>query len=353
MYKGNKICSFEDLIHSYDNLGNVWKVAEMYNVSGQVVHNTLSKLNIIKKMNYFTQVDINFLKKNYHEYRKNGNLKLLAKMMGRRDTFISRKAKELGLTDRNNRISMKYMSDKISENTKKFISKNGHPRGMYGKKHTEEAKLKFSERNKKLWSDPKSKFNSDEFRQNRSDTMSKIMSEKMKNNSINNYNRVKRGHVSIGGKSFFARSSWECNIGAYLEFLKQNNKIKDWEHEADTFWFEKIKRGIRSYLPDFKVFNIEGDVYYIEVKGWMDKKSMTKLNRMKLYHPNTKIEVIDSHVYKSIKKWSSVIKDWGLLDSDNNLQKIKKCSLDTCELKHFSKNYCRKHFYEFVTKKNK
>ena len=38
-----------------------------------------------------------------------------------------------------------------------------------------------------------------------------------------------------------------------LEWLKKNKQIKKWEHEPETFWFEGIMRGCRSYLPDFRV----------------------------------------------------------------------------------------------------
>jgi len=350
-YKGSIICNLQDLIDSYKEINNIWKVAEKYKMSGQIVHSYLTKAGVIKKMNYFTQKDFDFLKENYKKYRDVGELKKLAKIMGRTDGFLSRKANELGLTDKNNRISMKYKSKETSERFKKWIKEQGHPKGMLGKKHTEESKIKFSERCKKLWADPNSKFNSQECRQKKSDYMSKFMSEKVRNNSVNNYNRVKRGTVTIGNKTFFARSSWECNISAYLEFLKSKNEIKDWEHEVETFWFEKIKRGVRSYLPDFKITNNDGSTYFIEVKGWMDDKSKTKLKRMKLYYPNIRLEVIDSEVYKSIKKWSSVIKDWGLLDSDKFLNTVKLCSIEGCENKNFSNNYCRKHHYHFVIKK--
>jgi len=353
-YKGNIICTLDDLISSYKEINNIWKVGEKYKISGQTIHRYLSKAGVINKMRYFTQNDFDFLKENYKKYRDIGELKQLAKIMGRTHFFLSRKAKTLSLTDKDNRISMKCKSKEISEGAKKWISEKGHPKGMLGKKHTEEFKRDASKRSISNWKNPNSKLNSEEFRQKKSDRMSIFMNERLKNNSVNNYNRVKRGMVTIGGKKFFARSSWECNISAYLEFLKSKKEIKDWEHEVETFWFEKIKRGVRSYLPDFKITNNDGSTYFIEVKGWMDDKSKTKLKRMKLYYPNIKIEVIDNDVYKSIKKWSSVIKDWGLLDSDKYLNSIKLCSIEGCENKNHSNNYCRKHHYELIVKaKNK
>jgi len=133
------------------------------------------------------------------------------------------------------------------------------------------------------------------------------------------YNRkpkspIKQGWVEIGGKRFFARSGWEANIAAYLEFLKKKGFIEDWNHEPKTFWFEDIKRGVRSYLPDFEVSRGNGVVEYWEVKGYMDAKSKTKLNRMRIYHPTVKMVVIDSLRYKGIYKDKALYPGWGALD---------------------------------------
>lgn len=137
---------------------------------------------------------------------------------------------------------------------------------------------------------------------------------KKKDNAVSIYSRTKRGEVTIGGKTIFARSSWEANIAAYFEFLKQKKEILDWEHEPNTFWFLKIKRGVRSYKPDFLITNNDGSQYYEEVKGWMDAKSKTKLKRMALYYPEVKISVLDKDRYKAISANKSIIPNWGLLD---------------------------------------
>lgn len=138
----------------------------------------------------------------------------------------------------------------------------------------------------------------------------KKMQERMK---VKPDSRSKKAIVSIGGKSFFARSSWEANIGAYLQFLRDAGEIDDWAHEPEEFWFEKVKRGTRSYLPDFKVWKNDGSFYFIEVKGYMDARSKTKLNRMKKYYPHIEVQLIDSKRYREIKKGSKSIKAWGLL----------------------------------------
>jgi len=110
----------------------------------------------------------------------------------------------------------------------------------------------------------------------------------------------------------YLRSSWEANYARYLMFLMDRGKILRWEYEPDTFWFEEIKRGVRSYLPDFKVWEYQDqEPYYVEVKGYMDQKSSTKLKRMAKYYPAIRIELVDRAKYKEIKdKLSSVIPNW-------------------------------------------
>lgn len=290
-----------DIVSSYKELKSVWKVGDKFSIPGQTIHKILSDCGAIRKMNYFTDEDMDILKSNYSEYADNGNLKLLAKKLGRTIPFICRKAKDAGLT--NNSRPFSGDRDMMSTVMTAYIKENGHPRGFLNGKHSEDTKIGFSNKNKRLWADPESKFNSDEFRQKQSDRMV----EYQKNNpSSNNYSRTKKGWWDNGSKRYFMRSSWEMNYACYLDFLLKHKEIVSWEYEIDTFWFEKIKRGVRSYTPDFKVISKNGETSYHEVKGWMDAKSKTKLNRMRIYYPEIKMELIDSSRYKSIMKNSSM-----------------------------------------------
>lgn len=110
----------------------------------------------------------------------------------------------------------------------------------------------------------------------------------------------KQAWHEVGGKRFFARSEWEHQYAIILERRKALKIIIDWEHEPDTFWFNKIKRGARSYTPDFKVTYASGEVEYHEIKGWMDDRSKTKIKRMRIYHPKVKLIVIEGPEYKRI-----------------------------------------------------
>lgn len=106
----------------------------------------------------------------------------------------------------------------------------------------------------------------------------------------------KAGWKTIAEREIYFRSSWEVRIAEYLQFLKEREEIKEWEHEPQTFWFEGIKRGVCSYKPDFKVIKKDGSHFWVEVKGYMDAKSRTKIKRFKKYFPNEELVVWD-------KKW--------------------------------------------------
>lgn len=110
------------------------------------------------------------------------------------------------------------------------------------------------------------------------------------------------GWRTVGGKRIYFRSRWEANYARYLEFLKEKKVIRDWEHEPKTFWFDAIKRGTVSYLPDFFVIEMDESTAFHEVKGWMDSRSKTALRRMKKYYPEIKIILIRQKQYKQIEK---------------------------------------------------
>lgn len=121
----------------------------------------------------------------------------------------------------------------------------------------------------------------------------------------------KAGWREIGGQRLFARSAWEANYARYLQWLLLRKQITKWEHEPETFWFDSIRRGVRSYLPDFRVTETNGGIVFHEVKGWMDARSATKLKRMAKYHPQVRLILIDAKQYRSIKAAvAAMIPDW-------------------------------------------
>lgn len=194
----------------------------------------------------------------------------------------------------------------ISSQTKKYIEENGHPRGMLGKSHTDDAKSRMSEASSRIWREK-----SDEEKSAIGLKRSKAISERGLPQRVNA--TWKSGWREIGGYKKFYRSRWEANYARYLQMLKERGEISNWLHEPDTFWFDGILRGTRSYLPDFKVFHNDGRIEYHETKGWMDQRSRTQQKRMKKYHPEVVIVLIQQKEYTILEKqFSSSIYGWEL-----------------------------------------
>lgn len=132
--------------------------------------------------------------------------------------------------------------------------------------------------------------------------LSKQMTDRL-TSQANVYSRTQSGKRNINGREQFFRSKWEANVARTLDFQGRR-----WEYETKTFWFEKIKKGARSYTPDFY---LPDENLFIEVKGWWDAKSLTKKKRMAKYYPEIKIEYWDSQMYRALERQlSALLKDW-------------------------------------------
>ena len=58
--------------------------------------------------------------------------------------------------------------------------------------------------------------------------------------------------------------------------------------------------------------NPDGSVEYCEIKGYMDAKSKTQLERMALHHPDKKITVVDEVFFNGLRRqgFHRVIPSW-------------------------------------------
>lgn len=289
----------------YENLKSCKKVAEKLGMCSQSIHERLVKMGLNKSINFLTDLD----KKQIEELYKNGfkkgdgKQKNLALSIGRTPQFISRYAKTKGLTNSKRKCDQ-IICEAIGIRTKKNIEENGHPKGMLGKKHSETVVKNMKQRLKE-WHENAS----DEVKQQKYDKM--VASSRERGVFDHSRGSWKSAWRIIGGKKKFFRSRWEANYARYLELLKIQGKITDWFHEPETFWFKDIKRGTRSYLPDFKVIELDGTHKWIEVKGWMDAKSKTKLKRFAKYYPKEKMELVQAKWFKdNSKSMQNIISDW-------------------------------------------
>lgn len=111
---------------------------------------------------------------------------------------------------------------------------------------------------------------------------------------------IKSGNYEVGGKIYHFRSGYEYTYACYLELLKTNKSIKNWEYEPKRFDFP-IKRGCNSYLPDFKIIELDDSHYWVECKGYLDKKGATKIKRFAKYFPNERLEIVREAGIKEIR----------------------------------------------------
>lgn len=298
--------SDEAILSAYWQTGNASKAGALLGVSCSTVHRRLRKHGVPRNVRNWTQEEIELLKSQYHSYADAGRLSDLAQRLGRRVSKICRKAGEFGLTDQHR--GRPYIADAKRAEMKAWIAERGHPRPMLGKKLSDETKAKVGEASRKHWAAQSE------------EQISERVSKRMKTN-IAKYGAVsvpgagrgswKAGWREIGDKRIYARSRWEANFARYLEHCKRECLIEEWEHEPETFWFEAIKRGVRSYLPDFRVTEMDGSITYYEVKGWMDARSKTTISRFRKYYPQHTLTVIAKPEYETLaQQMRRVIPDW-------------------------------------------
>lgn len=285
--------NINDVIKAYRELKSVWKVGEMFGLRGQYVHSILTKNGAINKMNYFTKEDEAYLAEHYTKYRDEGKLDELAKQLGRTKQFICRKAKGLGLTNYSHPLCESSKA-KLLEGYKTHLREYGHPKGMKGKKHTDENKSLFSKLSKERWTTPNSPLRTEEQTQRRSDAMHNARV----NGLITPHSNRKEIHATICGRNFHFMSSWEHSVALMLEELKKEGVITFWDYEHYRFIFHDVKKGIRSYMPDFTIVNSMGKTIHIEVKGWKMATGMKRIEMFKERYPNETLYIIDNNEYR-------------------------------------------------------
>jgi hypothetical protein len=95
----------------------------------------------------------------------------------------------------------------------------------------------------------------------------------------------------------YVRSSWEVDIIRILDLLD----IK-YMYEPRRFYFRKERE---SYLPDLYI--PEYDVW-IEIKGWMDKRSRRRCDLFMKYHKDKSFIILEQVEYECILKEPILLK---------------------------------------------
>lgn len=296
--------TLEQLAESYSRTNSVWKTAAEFGMAGGSVHERLVRAGLIVKP-VFSEEDRSAIANAYQQGFKTGDgtLDRLAAATGHLKSNICRLARQMGLTNPSRAITTE-LSDKLQGKLQTRIATAGHPKGMLGKRHTDQVKASIGEKSKAVWHS--------RTEQENADIVMKAMKTRVRKGiTFNAHGSWKAAWVEVGGVRFYARSRWEANYARYLQFLKEKAQVVAWEHEPETFWFEAIKRGCRSYLPDFRVTLPGGVIEYHEVKGWMDSRSKTKIKRMEKYHPKVTLIVRDAKWYRANRLTiRAIVKGW-------------------------------------------
>ena len=228
-----------ELWELYKKHRSVWRVAEEVGIGGQSVHERLTKAGYKLYGAKFSPEEDAEIRKAYEQAgdMRSLDLKKLAEKLKRpTHTNVCRRARTLGLT----KTSRKHTVEQRDANSIRVLA--DLKQGKMGRTYS---------------------------------------------------NIIKGWFETRDGRKYFLKSSWETSYAIHLEMLLSMKAIASWEYEPDTFWFDRIKRGVRSYTPDFKITFPDGDIEYHEVKGWMDSKSKTKIKRMGIYHKSVKLVVIE------------------------------------------------------------
>jgi hypothetical protein len=289
----------------------VKEIAETLGRTGSAIRNKAYKMGITNPKN-FTSEEIEYIKENYKSY----NLREIAKKIGREDNYhnVCRKARELGLErtgKKKEKVKVrkpKYQNEEERRKAQSAFAKewhrnNEHPRGMLGKTHTLEYRKELSKRVKQDWGNrTPEEIEEIVTKRNKTRIRNKTLTPIV--NKTSPYSRAKGGKRKDLNNMYF-RSSWEANIARLLNYMGI-----EWDYEPKQFIFKGVYKQPISYTPDFYLVNKDK---WVEVKGWMDKKSKLKLERFEQYYPHEydKLILIDEEKYKKLEEeYSNIIKGW-------------------------------------------
>lgn len=232
----------------------------------------------------------------WHNERKKHSERMIGRKRPEQAIVMKKAIHEKGLHIQNSEV--------ISKHRKEWHQNNPHPKGMLGKKHTAETKEIISATSKQTWKN----YSEDQIK----DKIEKQIRSQHKNKSFAKRQKAtwKCGERQVGDKKYFFRSSWEANYARYLELKKGSGEIIDWRFEEKRFFGTEEWRGT-CYLPDFEIVHNDGKVELHEIKGWMDERSIKKIQMMQDCYPDANLVIIGAKELKDIKcSYHTVINDW-------------------------------------------
>lgn len=329
------------LIDGYYNGMTVSQLAEMIQKSEASIRGMKTSLGLNMFFNPLTEDDKKQIKQYYLDHIGLPlDLQSFSKNIGRPIVSIERYARKLGLTDKSRPFSengfseksklMKgyqtsieyarklsyynsekhkeyYKSDFYKEHIRPIVSQKvsdywrqfGHPKGMLGKHHSDDTRKRMSKTHIEL-------AKAMSWEEKHIIAMKGVHTKRQLGITFtcaqNAYSRCKGGYRE--DLNHFFRSSWEANVARILNYLKI-----EWIYEFKRFYFENGDDGVMSYLPDFYLPQFD---VWIEVKGWMDDMSKTRLKKFKDEYPeeSEKLMLICEKQYYALQRKYNSLNHW-------------------------------------------
>lgn len=246
-------------------------------------------------------------------------LAAIAAKFGRNKANVCRKARSLGLTAQARpkktqrkldffgpKYSPTVHREKLLERLRDMWKHQPHPRGYLGRVHPPAARAKMSAASRRAWENRTLEQTDAMMTKSVNTRIAKYGSGNSALRSENAYSRAKRGKRADLGGQFF-RSAWEANYARYLNYLVGIGHIKHWSYEPNTFIFDKVTRGVRSYTPDFFVVEASGWESYHEVKGWITNRSIVTWRYFAKFYSQYNLKIIDAADYKVIDGFAAEV----------------------------------------------
>lgn len=132
---------------------------------------------------------------------------------------------------------------------------------------------------------------------------------------MSKWSNVKRGWLTVNGQRIYFDSRGEINYFLYLDWLKKRGEIKDFVYHPPYFDFSKwVKHGLTRYEVDFKIIELDGREWYVEIKSTtrldkMDGNSRTKIKRLRKYYDHIQLHVVSTYDVQKLNL-CGIISDW-------------------------------------------
>lgn len=114
--------------------------------------------------------------------------------------------------------------------------------------------------------------------------------------------------ATIGRKTYRYKSTFEFHWACYLELLKRQGHIKEWQYEPAHYSFRDFgyQNKPYEYTPDFIIRENDGKYIYVECKGYLETYDISRIVRCKK-HYNVTFDLVMQRLPKRSGKGSQLL----------------------------------------------